>query len=220
MAGRQQLAQVNVSRVSAGEVTSEAIFNRLGLRKYFVLVAIALEIGMISMLAVPIILTEEVEKHTIDALVLVTSYLDIVVAKALVGLAYIVVAVGLLLSITRIAPERIALFVGALLALSVTLIAFGLLIGGLFRSANQLNTWGGVILLPILAPAFAVGLPIPGWLNTVFDFFPTSQATKVMIDSMTSTQFFGDAWLAFLVMIAWAVAAYALLVRRLGQRTT
>ncbi|MGA7670974.1 MAG: ABC transporter permease [Nitrolancea sp.] len=220
MAGRQQLAQINVSRVSAGEVTSEAIFNRLGLRKYFVLVAIALEIGMISMLAVPIILTEEVEKRTIDALVLVTSYLDIVVAKALVGLAYIAVAVALLLSITRIAPERIALFVGALLALSVTLIGFGLLIGGLFRSANQLNTWGGVIMLPILAPAFAVGLPIPDWLNTIFDFIPTSQATKMMIDSMTNQQFFGQAWMAFVVMIVWALAAYALLVRRLGQRVT
>ncbi len=219
MAGQAPPATVTVDRVSAGEVTTEAIFNRLGPRKYFVLVAIALEIGMISMLAVPIILTEEVEKKTIDALVLVTSYIDIVAAKALVGLSYIAVAVTIMMSLTRIAPTQIALFIAAVVALSVTLIGFGLLIGGLFKSANQLNTWGGVVLLPILAPAFAVGLPVPGWLQTAFDFFPTSQATKVMIDSLSSEQFFGHAWLAFLVMIVWAVVAYAVLVRQLAHRT-
>jgi ABC-2 type transport system permease protein len=218
MAGQGPPANVTVDRISAGEVTTEAIFNRLGPRKYFVLVAIALEIGMISMLAVPIILTEEVEKRTIDALVLVSSYLDIVTAKALVGITYIIVAVALLVSLTRIAPERIALFVAAVVAMSVTLIGFGLLIGGLFRSANQLNTWGGVILLPVLAPAFAVGLPIPDWLQRVFDAIPTSQATKVMIDSMTNQSFFGGTWLSFVVMGIWAVAAYAILVRRLSHR--
>lgn len=218
MAGQSPPAAVSVDRVSAGEVTTEAIFDRLGPRKYFVLVAIVMEIGMIAMFAVPIILAEEVEKHTIDALVLVSSYFDIVVAKSLVGITYIVVAVGWLVALSRIAPERIVLFVAAVAALSVTLIGFGLLIGGLFRSANQLNTWGGIIILPILAPAFAVGLPIPGWLQTIFDAMPASQATRVMIDSLSSEQFFGQAWVSFLVMAFWAVAAYALLVQRLGHR--
>ncbi len=218
MAGQSPPASIAVSRVSAGEVTTAAIFDRLGPRKYLVLVAIVMEIGMISMLAVPIILTEEVEKHTIDALVLVSSYLDIVVAKALVGITYIVVSVGLLVSLTRIAPERIALFAVAVMALSVTLLGFGLLIGGLFRSANQLNTWGGFMLFPLLAPAFAVGLPVPGWVQTIFDVIPTSQAIKVMIDSMSSQQFFGQTWLAFVVMGIWAAVAYGLLVLRLGHR--
>ena len=218
MVGQTTPARISVDRVSAGEVTTEAIFNRLGPRKYFVIVAIVLEIGMIAMMAVPIILTEEVEKHTIDALVLVSSYLDIVVAKALVGLTYIALAVTIMVSLTRIAPERMALFIAAVAVLSVTLIGFGLLIGGLFRNANQLNTWGGMLLLPILAPAFAVGLPVPGWLQTVFDAIPTSQAMRVMVDSASSEQFFGQTWLAFVVMAIWAVAAYALVVRRLGHR--
>ena len=218
MVGRQPVAQVSVTRASAGEVTSQAIFDRLGVRKYFVLVAIVMEIGMIAMLAVPIILTEEVEKHTIDALVLVASYFDIVVAKALVGLTYIALAVTIMVSLTRLAPEQVALFALAVLTLSVTLIGFGLLIGGLFRSANQLNTWGGVVLLPILAPAFAVGLPVPGWVQGIFDAIPTSQAIKVMINSLSGERFFTHIWLSFVVMAVWAVAAYAILVQRLARR--
>lgn len=218
MAGQSTPAAIAVTQISAGEVTTEAIFDRLGPRKYLVLVAIVLEIAMIAMFAVPIILTEEVEKHTVDALALVSSYLDIVVAKALVGVTYIGIAVSLLVSLTRIAPERIALFVAAVLVLGVTLIGFGLLIGGLFHSANQLNTWGGIIILPFLAPAFAIGFPIPGWLQSVFDAIPTSQATKMMIDSMTSEPFFGQTWLAFGVMALWAVLAYLLLVQRLSHR--
>ncbi len=218
MVGRQPVAQVSITRASAGEVTSQAIFDRLGVRKYFVLVAIVMEIGMIAMLAVPIILTEEVEKHTIDALVLVASYFDIVVAKALVGLTYIALAVTIMVSLTRLAPQQVALFALAVLTLSVTLIGFGLLIGGLFRSANQLNTWGGVVLLPILAPAFAVGLPVPGWVQGIFDAIPTSQATKVMINSLSGERFFTHIWLSFVVMAVWAVAAYAILVQRLARR--
>ena len=137
MAGQSPPASVTVTKISAGEVTTEAIFDRLGPRKYFVLVAIVIEIGMISMFAVPIILTEEIEKHTVDALALVSSYFDIVAAKALVGIAYIMVAISLLVSLTRIAPERIALFALAVVTLGVTLIGLGLLIGGLFRTRTS-----------------------------------------------------------------------------------
>src|SRR3712207_7907163 len=34
-------------------------------------------------------------------------------------------------------------------------------LGGLFRSANQLNTWSGFLLLPVITPVFLVGLPVP-----------------------------------------------------------
>ncbi len=217
MAGQSTPATITVTQLTSHDVTTEAIFNRLGPRKYFVLVAIVMEIAMIAMFAVPIILTEEVEKHTMDALSLVSSSIDIVAAKALVGITYIAVAIGLLVSLTRIAPERLALFAVAVLVLGVTLIGVGLLIGGLFHSANQLNTWGGVIILPLLAPAFAVGLGLPGWLQTIFDAFPTSQATKVMIDSMTGEPFFGQTWLSFLVMALWLAAGYALVVQRLSH---
>ena len=62
-------------------MTTKAIFYQLRPRKYFVLVAIVIEINIINMFAVPIILTEEIEKHTIYALSLVSSYFDIVRPK-------------------------------------------------------------------------------------------------------------------------------------------
>jgi len=76
------------------------------------------------------------------------------------------------------------------------------------------------VLVPLLVPAFAVGLPVPGWLQTVFDFIPASQATRVMIDSLSRRQFFSQTWFSFVVIAVWAVAAYGLLVYRLSRRET
>src|SRR5699024_242115 len=118
------------------------LFDDLGLQRYFVLAALMMLIAMIAMLAVPIILAEEAEKKTLEALTLIASYIDVVAAKALVGITYIVAGTGLLLALTQIWPEDPVLFFSGILLLGIALVGLGLLLGGLFKSANQLNTWG------------------------------------------------------------------------------
>src|SRR5690606_32608621 len=113
------------------------------------------------------------------------SYLDVVSAKALVGLAYIAVSVPLLLIVTGLAPEDPLLFALATLLFSLVIIGFGLLIGGLFRNANKVNTWSGVIILPIVAPAFIVGLPIPDILETILNIMPTTHAMRLFVNSLS-----------------------------------
>ncbi len=194
------------------------ILGRVGLNHYLVLGTVMLLIGMTAMLVVPIILAEEAEKKTLDALVMIASHTDVVVGKALVGLTYVVVAVSLLLGVTRIRPDDLLAFGAALVLLSVALIGFGLLLGSVFRNANQLNTWSGVFILPVLTPVFLVGLSEPGWLVRLLDVLPTSQGTRLAINGLTGEAIFADAWLSYLVIAVWGVVAYALLAWQLRRR--
>lgn len=196
----------------------ELIFERLGPGPYFVITSAVFLIAMVSLYAVPIILAEETEKKTLDALTMIASGLDVVVAKALVGLAYGVVGVALLLGITRTLPAALPAFGLAMLLLGVALVGVGLLLGGLFLSATQLNTWGSLFLLPFVAPVYAVGLPVPDWADALLAVTPTGEGTRLAIDALTGERIFGAAGRAYLVLLVWIVAAYVLLLRRLARR--
>lgn len=221
MAGQGPVATVQtqtVTATSATETTSISVLNRIGLRSYFLIAAVVMLVAMVAMLALPIILAEETEKKTLDALSLIASYTDVVIGKSLVGAAYIALSIGLLLGVTRLLPANLPLFIGGVFALSVALIGFGLLIGGLFRSANQLNTWGGLLLIPVIAPAFIIGLDAPKIVTTAIWLLPSSQATRVIINAVSGQAIFPSLWSAFLVIAGWVVVAYLLLLWRLSRR--
>jgi ABC-2 type transport system permease protein len=149
---------------------------------------------------------------------MVASYGEVVAAKALVGLLYVAVSVGLLLGLTRLPLADPPTFVAALTLLSVTLEGFGLLLGGLFRSASQLNTWAGFLILPVMAPPFAVGFPTPGWANALLSVIPVSQATRLVMNAVSGQPLFPNPALSFAVVALWGLAAYLLLLRTLRGR--
>jgi ABC-type multidrug transport system permease subunit len=215
MAGQSEPAQVNL--VAVAESESDDVISQLGLRKYFVLASTTMLVGMIAMLAVPVILADEADKHTLDALVMVASYPEVVIAKALFGFAYILIAVPLLLIVTRIMPEDVLLFTAGIGVFSIALVGFGLLLGGLFN-ATQLNTWGGLLLLPVLFPAFVTGLPTPRVIEIAALTLPTSHATRIAINGISGEAIFNNLWISFLILALWAVAGYGLLLWRLSRR--
>jgi ABC-2 type transport system permease protein len=217
MAGQQPPALVQVETVKPLP-ENEDFFDLVGLRTWAVLVAVVMMIAMIAMLAVPTILAEEVERKTLDALVMIASYADVITAKALVGVVYVAVMVPVLLGITRLGPQQPVLFAVGVAALALSLLGFGLLLGGLFRSANQLNTWSGIMLTPLIAPAFMIGLPIPHALETLAGLIPTGAAMKVLINGTTGEDIFSRIWAPFVVMVVWAVIAYAVLLWDLSRR--
>lgn len=218
MAGQTPPATIQTDVITASDQGAGAIFEDLGPRRYALLAMVVMLIAMIGMLVVPVILAEEAEKKTLDALVMVASYTDVIAAKALVGLVYMVISLGFLLSLTGLSPANPALFVAAVLALSVTMIAFGLLLGAFFKNANQLNTWSGFIILPVIAPVFLVGLGMPRPVELLLKVLPTSQAGQLLINALSGRDYFGNVWLGFVVILAWGLAAFLLLARLLQRR--
>ena len=218
MAGRAPPASIQIDVIASDEDDDLSIFDKIGPRQYFVLAAIIMLIGMNSMLVVPLILAEEAEKKTLDALVMVASYADVIVAKALVGLFYVAASTTALVLITGIAIENLLLFVAAVALYAFSLIGIGLLIGGMFSNANQVNTWAGFFLMPVIAPAFMVGFPFPDVVDTVLSLLSTSQAMRLMINAVSGQTLFGDMWVSFLVLVVWSIVAYGLLALRLSRR--
>lgn len=217
MAGQHPPATLHLVTVPAAQAGLETVFTQLGLRAYFTLASVLMLVGMIAMLAVPIVLGEEREKKTLDALAMIASYWEVIAAKALLGMTYILVAVPLLLVVTRIMPTGVLTFIAATVLLSVGLIGFGLLLGSLL-TGNQMNTWGGVFLVPILLPPFLMGLPLPGVVEALFAALPSTQAMRLLVNSMTTQPLYPQVWLSYLVIIAWGVVAYALVLWRLSRR--
>lgn len=218
MAGRGPPATIQVD-TSSLENGDDSVAQELGPRTYIILSALLMFVVFVALLAMPVTLTEEVEKKTIEALALVASYADIIVAKALLGVVYVAIGIPFLLWLTGEIPEDPVIFAGAVILTSVTLIGFGLFIGVLFRNANQLNTWAGVYLIPVIAPAFMVGLPLPDALDTLLLALPTSQAMRLLVNGMSGEDLFSNAYLSWFVVAAWGIAGYGLLSWRLSQQS-
>lgn len=217
MAGQAPPAQFRVAAVAQADEDATAI-DKVGLKNWSILASIATMVAMIAMLAVPVILAEENERKTLDALVLVASYAEVVIAKALVGIAYIAVMVPLLMALTTTSPDKPPLFVAAVAVLGVALIGFGLLMAGIFKSANQLNTWSGVMMLPVIAPSFVIGIPAPDSLQRAAAALPTGAAAKLMMNAMADERVFAGNAAAFAIIVAWGAVAYALLLWQLSRR--
>jgi ABC-2 type transport system permease protein len=217
LAAQRPPAVIRPESVRAGSA-DEGVAGELGPRRYFVLATVVMMIGMIAVLAVPIILTEEAEKKTLDALLLVANYGEVIVAKALVGVAYSAASVALMLGLTRLLPLDMPIFVAGTGLLAVALIGLGLLLGGLFRTAAQVYTWSSVVLLPIIAPAFVVGLPIPDAVDLALRAFPTSQGMRIMTNGLAGKPLFGDLWISFVGLLVWIAVAYGALAWRLSRR--
>lgn len=217
LAGQQPPATVAVL-IPPESAADESIFEQLGIRTYMVLAAVMLLVSMVAMLVVPVVLAEEVEKKTLDALVLIASYADVIIAKAMVGLSYTAIAVGIQLAVTHLEIDNIVGFGAALLLLSVALLGIGLFLAGFFKSANQLNTWSGFFLIPIITPVFLVGAPLGRVVETILLFLPTSQGMRLIVNAVTGDQIFGNVWLSYLVILAWSALAYLLLAQQLSRR--
>lgn len=217
MAGQALPAQVTVDTV-APDTSQLTIIDRMSMRTWSIVISLVLMIAMVAMLAIPIILAEETEKKTIDALVMVSSYGEVVIAKALLGMAYTAIMTAILLAITRIRPVDTAWFLVGIALTAFTLLGLGLLIGSIFKSATQLNTWSGLFLAPVIIPAAVIGLGLTWWIDRLAGFTPTGAGMKLLTNAFADTPLYTPRWEPIAVLIVWAIIFYGLLLWQLSRR--
>lgn len=216
VAGQKTPVTIRSETVERG--SDPLLLTRLGPRVYFVLGALLMVVGMISIIVIPMILTEESEKKTLDALLMAGPIADVMVAKALVGLVYIGLSVAIILGFTRMSVRDVPTLVVALGGTAVALVGFGLLLGIVFQTAMQVSTWSGFLVLPAIMPAFLIGVPSPDAVQLGLRALPTGQAMRLLANAFSDAPIYGDVPLSIAIIAAWAVAAYALLGWRLSRR--
>jgi hypothetical protein len=217
LAGQRPPAVVRTERVGS-PVANIAQLGELGPRRFFVLATVVMLIAMIGMLAVPVILTEEMERKTLDALLLIARQSEVIGAKSLVGVLYVALGVPLMFLLTRLEVHDAPTLVLSTLLVSVVLVALGLLIAGVFKNATRVYTWSSLFVLLAFGPAFAIGLPLPQLANDLLRATPTAAGMRLMTNGIAERHIFGDAWLDYLVLVVWAIASFALLRWQLARR--
>jgi hypothetical protein len=131
---------------------------------------------MIGVSFLPHLMLEEKMNQTMDALMVspVRAW-DLVLGKALVGLAYSLVigAIGLMIYrpiITQWGPALLLYLAGALFMISI-----GLVLGSILENRQQLMLWAWVILVPLLIPTFLVFMKglVPAGVIEVMRWIPS-----------------------------------------------
>ena len=197
--------------------SNEAPFDRLGLSRASVIFSIAMLSAFIAFLAVPVLLMEEATLRTLEALQLVATTAEIIVAKVLVGLTYCAVAIGIVLATADLDIQRPLAFVGVALLISLVLVGYGLAFGLALGDPGRVNTWSGVILLPLLIPVFIALGPRESWSWAV-DVFPTAGGAQLLAETMDPASI--DLHVFPIAMLAvWGVAGFVLLYRLLDRRS-
>lgn len=166
-----------------------------------------LTFGMTGALVVPLLLVEEKEKRTMDFLLTSPASLtEIVTGKALTGIVYSVLIGGALLAINYQMIGNWPLTMLTILSGLLLIVSIGLLMGSIFKSTMQVNTWASIALLVLIAPSFPFPNS-PGVLEGAMRLIPTYyfvEALKLSLAGNTSSRL----WLQLAVVLACTGVAF------------
>jgi ABC-2 type transport system permease protein len=213
--GREPPAQTQIRAVAPIDQKPYEIIEQ---RALTVLIMILLLVAFVAMIVVPMQTAEELETGTFGALRLAATGPEVLAAKAVAGFIYALAGVALTVAITSLDVHNPALFFGATLALVVSLVGFGLLMGLLISNSNAINSYGGFFIMPLLGLAGAVFFVGSGVFMTILDLLPFSQAAKLLGDGLSSQTPFDTGPAAWAVIAVWAVLGYAILARIATRR--
>jgi len=169
---------------------------------------------MAGVFVVPTMLVEEKEKRTLQAiLVSPASYLDLVIGKALVGMFYSLLLGLLLLLLNKgFTGNAVVTILGVVLG-SLFLVQVGLLMGAVFSTTTQVNTWSSIIMLALLIPAiFAMPPQPPAPVSTITRLIPTNRMADAIRIGLSNTASLSNVSLDLLVLAAATVVVSAAVV--------
>ena len=212
MAGQTMPARlVSFDVTSSGQGEARQEFD---LNSFYLVLLLVMALCMVGTFIVPTILVEEKEKCTLQAvLVSPASYADLVTGKALVGLFYSLLIALLLLLLNKGFAGNAAVTILAVVLGSLFLVLVGLLMGALFSTMTQVNTWSSIVMLALLIPAMFILPPQPpAPFSTITRLIPTSYMADAISIGLSGRATLGNVGLDLLVLaVATVIVAVAVL---------
>jgi ABC-2 type transport system permease protein len=176
---RTLAGQTMPARLATFDVTSSGpgvTRQEFDLNSFYLVLLLVMALCMVGAFIVPTILVEEKEKRTLQAvLVSPASFTDLVIGKALVGLFYALLIALLLLLLNKGFAGNAAVTLLAVVLGALFLVFVGLLMGAVFSTITQVNTWSSIVMLALLIPAMFILPPQPpAPISTITRLIPTS----------------------------------------------
>ncbi|MGQ9555214.1 MAG: ABC transporter permease [Anaerolineae bacterium] len=190
------------------------------LDRYLLVLLVVMALAMTGTFVVPMLLVEEKERHTLEALLVSPAGPpEVAVGKAIVGLVYSTLVAAVLVALNRgwegdWPVTELALLLGALF-----LVLVGLLMGGFFHSVTQVNTWSSIVMLITMLPSWLTVVQIPVPLEVLFRLIPTHYLAQAMGLALAGDASPARVWGNLAVLLASTVIAFAAVVWRLRRET-
>jgi ABC-2 type transport system permease protein len=175
-------AEEEIARLAAQPVAIQLEGNLVyptpdsGGRSLLASLAVLVAVTMIGVMLAPHLMIEEKQNRTLDALLVSPARSShLVIAKALMGLSYCLIAATAVLVVNASLVLHWGLAIAAVLLSSLFAVAVGLLIGSLVEAKPVLPMWLMVALTMFLLPLFLAILKdlMPAAVRTIVDWIPT-----------------------------------------------
>jgi ABC-2 type transport system permease protein len=193
-----------------------------GLRPVTTSFLMAYALVVVGLMVAPSLMIEEKELKTIDALLISpASAGQIVIAKALTGLIYCLLAGGLVLAASAAMIVHWDLAILALISGSLFTVSLGLLLGVTLNARQQLILWSAVLMFPLFVPVIAseilTDIQAPALLQQVVSLVPTVPVAEAIRWSLSAGLPWTEVGPGLVVTVACAtllLAVVAWMVRR------
>ncbi len=193
------------------DVSNEAVFTHpRGLRPVTTSFLMVYALVVVGLMIAPNLMVEEKELKTMDALLISpASAGQIVLAKALTGLLYCLLAAGLVLAAS--APMVVHWDIALLAALcgALFIVSLGLLLGVILKVRQQLVIWSAVLMFPLFVPVIASEilpeLPVPAVVGQVVSLLPTVAVAEATRWALSGQVPWAEIGWGLAVTVAWAI---------------
>ena len=159
-----------------------------GGQPYIISLLLSIVVITIGMALVPLLLVEEKEAHTFEALLISpASYRQVIAGKALAGAAYCLIAGAVVILFNMQLFVHWGAVVLTILLVALFGVAFGMLVGVLSKNPTTTSMWGGLSLLVFIVAALASSLELsdlPPLVNTIIEWFPSTAMVNMFQISM------------------------------------
>lgn len=179
---------------------------------------------LITIIIVPHLVIEEKENKTLDLLLVSpATNNDIVLGKALAGMVYGLTAAAVVLLINPRMVENWGLVILAVFGGALFAVALGLLLGLIFDNLQNLNLWTGLLFLVLIMPLILVNFSSPKWpefIQVLFTWLPAVAMSQIVRASFSDHIDLGFLWPNLMVLSAFALLLFSLIifqVRRLNR---
>lgn len=177
---------------------------------YMLLLFLVMGLVMTGVFVVPTILVEEKEKQTLQAiLVSPANYADLVIGKALVGMVYALLSAFILLAMNNGFSGSPFVTLSTVVLGALVLVLTGLLLGAIFKTTAQVNTWSSIVMLALLVPAMFIMWPKPPEpIPTIMRFIPTNHIASALTAGLDGSATLAGAGIDLLILAVCAAVVF------------
>lgn len=205
-------------RLAWTPVTSDSADTTRELDTFLMTLLLIMSMGMASTL-VSILVVQEKDEQTLAALLLSPARRSHVMAgKGLAGLVFTLLAPLVMLGLWDHRGSDWPIILSSILVGALFMIGVGLLIGVVFDTKQQCNSWGSLLILLLLVPTMLLTLePAQFGLDIFVRLLPTYYLTSVLSSSLRGTVSAAEAGQNLAIVMGSALVVLMLVSRRLRQ---